>query len=81
MIVGAGEAAEIAAIADTVAGDEEAGVGGLRRCRQRGHDDEYKAGRNRDMRSELHFVLPNGCFSPLTSTRGPSGYSAATTRE
>jgi hypothetical protein len=36
MIVGAGEAAEIAAIADAIAGHEEAGVGRLRCAGWRG---------------------------------------------
>ncbi|WOH85561.1 hypothetical protein RX327_26210 [Bradyrhizobium sp. BEA-2-5] len=81
MIVGAGEPAEIAAVADAVAGQEEAGVGGLRRRRRRRHDDERKTGRNRNMRNDLHLNPPDGCYGPLRSTRRPSGYSGAATCE
>src|SRR4029077_15957366 len=69
------ETAEIAAIADAVAGQEETGVSRLRqRCRRR-EDGESNASQRDDPEKSLHqvlpfvlpFVLPN-VVSPLTST-------------
>src|SRR5436309_3197027 len=64
VIVGAGEPAEIAAIADAVAGQEEAGVGRLR-LRGRAGESRYggkrKACRRNDSGEALHLVSPC-CF-------------------
>src|SRR5439155_10348245 len=61
VIVGAGETAEIAAIADAVAGQEEAGVGRLR-LRGRAGESRYggkrKACRRNDSGEALHLVSP-----------------------
>src|SRR5439155_9001378 len=64
MIVGAGEPAEIAAIADAVAGQEETGIGGLRlrgRAGESRYGGERKARRRDDFGEALHLVSPC-CF-------------------
>jgi hypothetical protein len=80
MIVGAGEPAEIAAIADAVAGQEETGIGGLRLCGRAG-ESRYgrngKACRQSDSSEAVHRGLPVVFMGRLSSTHHGAHYSGA----
>jgi hypothetical protein len=84
VIVGAGEPAEIAAIADAVAGQEETGIGRLR-LRGRAGESRYGGKRNacsrNDLGEALHLVSPGGflvrCHQHIIATVIPARNEAA----
>src|SRR5947208_17198760 len=71
VIVGAGEATEIAAIADAVAGQEETGVGRLRRCRLRGDYGNGEAERRNDLDEGTHEGSPDCSCWQCTEVNPP----------
>jgi hypothetical protein len=83
VIVGSGEPAEIAAIADAVAGQEEAGVGGLRPC-GRACGSRYgrngEACRQNDSSEAVHRSLPVVFMDRSLSTHQGAHYSGGAAR-
>src|SRR5262249_30239284 len=82
MTVGAGNAAEIAALARAVAGQEEAGAGGLRRGRRGRDNGKRETGRRNEFDQPTHEVPPNcSCYPATGLTRRTRYYSPFTTPE